>query len=105
MLSWLLLTVVVAFFALIIALIMGTLSGSGERQSARELHPRAELMQGNRNAVATHDVDAVHLELALRGYRQDQVDDLIEALFARIDYLEQQVQGAGKTREVSAHTE
>lgn len=46
--------------------------------------------------VGAEDVDAIRFDTALRGYRMDQVDDVIDRLQARIAELEG---GAGRGRD------
>ncbi len=44
--------------------------------------------------LSAEDVAAVHFDTALRGYRMDQVDDVLERLQDRIAALEAQRDGA-----------
>ena len=47
------------------------------------------------------DIEAVGFSLALRGYRCDQVDEVLDALSAEIDRLHQVIAQRGKERVIS----
>ena len=78
MLSWILLILIVAIVCLLGVMLSVHLFGRGEA-----LPPVGEMMDvidNNRRAVRQGDVDAITLEVVHRGYRMDQVDDLIAQL-------------------------
>lgn len=89
MLSWILLILIVAIVCLLGTMLSMQLFGRGEA-----LPPVAETMdviEHNRHAVHRGDTDAITLEVVHRGYRMDQVDDLIAQLAdlrARVDATE-----------------
>jgi DivIVA domain-containing protein len=41
--------------------------------------------------ISTHDIEQLHFDQALRGYRMDQVDEVLDALSVRVNDLESQV--------------
>ena len=51
------------------------------------------------------DVDAVRFSIGLRGYRCDQVDDVLDQLGARIDELENKIHDIESRRVISDTTQ
>jgi len=41
--------------------------------------------------ISTHDIEQLHFDQALRGYRMDQVDEVLDALCVRLNDLESEV--------------
>jgi DivIVA domain-containing protein len=41
--------------------------------------------------LSTHDIEVLHFDQALRGYRMNQVDEVLDALCARVSELESEV--------------
>ena len=81
MLSWLLLILVIAAIAVFGAWVSVSIFGRGE-----VLPPMDEphdVIQANRAAVEGGRIDDIALEVVPRGYRQDQVDALVEQLAAK----------------------
>lgn len=81
MLSWLLLILVIAAIAVFGAWVSASIFGRGE-----VLPPMDEphdVIEANRAAVADGRIDDIALEVVPRGYRQDQVDALVELLAAK----------------------
>ena len=80
MLSWLLLILVIAAIAVFGAWVSASIFGRGE-----VLPPMDEphdVIQANRAAVEGGRIDDIALEVVPRGYRQDQVDELLAAVEA-----------------------
>ncbi|MCW4602456.1 DivIVA domain-containing protein [Janibacter hoylei] len=63
---------------------------------ARRLHPHHGLPEG---AWAADDIDLVRFDTALRGYRMDQVDEVLDRLQQRIAELEMDRPGRGERRD------
>lgn len=78
MLSWIFLILVIALICVLGFLLSARVFGRGE--DLPPLPASAEVIELNRRAVAAGDLDAVTLEVVHRGYRMDQVDDLIAQL-------------------------
>lgn len=81
MLSWLLFLALLAACVVLGTWLWGTIFGRGEVQGPLDA-PR-EVLAGNRRALEEGRIDAIAFDVAGRGYRQDQVDDLLEALKER----------------------
>ena len=78
MLSWIILIIAIAVFCVLCFLLFSQLFGRGE-----QLPPMMEtedVKSANRLAVEEGNIGDVHLEVVHRGYRMDQVDDLLTAL-------------------------
>lgn len=80
MLSWVILILVIAAVALLGAWLSSSIFGRGEALPPMD-EPR-DVMAANRAAVDAGRFGDIALEVVPRGYRQDQVDDLIEHLLS-----------------------
>lgn len=78
MLSWILLILVIAAVAVFGIWVSARLFGRGE--VLPPLDEPADVIAANRAAVAEGRFDDIVLEVVRRGYRQDQVDALVEDL-------------------------
>lgn len=78
MLVWILLIVIVAAIVILGSWIFSRLSGRGEVLPPMD-EPVAVIAE-NRDALARGDLGAIAFDIVPRGYRQDQVDDIIQAL-------------------------
>lgn len=77
--------VLVLLVGLTAAAVMGRIGGSmAEATSSRAF-------VGLPRSPSADDVAELHLDQALRGYRMDQVDEVIDALSARLRELESEV--------------
>ncbi|HHU68412.1 hypothetical protein [Corynebacterium sp.] len=81
MLSWLLLIVLSAAFVVLGVWFWGSVFGRGEL--LEPLDPQ-ETLEANRHAVGSGRIDDVQFELVPRGYRPEQVDDVISHLTWRL---------------------
>lgn len=77
MFSWLLLILLLAAFTVLGIWLWGSVFGRGE--VLPPLDP-AETLEANRRAVGAGRIDDVQFELVPRGYRPEQVDDVIAHL-------------------------
>lgn len=75
MLSWILLIVVLAALVVIGTWAFGRIFGRGE--ILRPADESKTVIAENRAALERGDFSAITFELVPRGYRQDQVDDLL----------------------------
>jgi DivIVA domain-containing protein len=101
--SLLLLLVILAVIAGIAVVAAG--KGEGLAPAEAERSPRGALPAGD---VSRADVDGLRFTLALRGYRMDEVDDVLDRLLdeldhrdARIAELEQRTGTAGATADAT----
>ena len=78
MLSWILLIVALIVLVVLGTWIWGLVFGPGEIMDT--LDEPANVIYNNRSAVRNGRLDKVKFEVVSRGYRQDQVDDLIAQL-------------------------
>lgn len=78
MLSWILLILVIAVVAVFGIWLSASLFGRGE--VLPPMDEPADVIAANRAAVAEGRFEDITLEVVARGYRQDQVDALIEDL-------------------------
>lgn len=81
MLSWLLLIVLLAAFVVLGIWIWGNVFGRGE--VLEPLDPQ-QTIEANRRAVGSGTIDDVRFDLVPRGYRPEQVDDVIAHLQWRV---------------------
>lgn len=88
MFSWLLLLLVLAVFVVLGVWFWGGVFGRGE--VLPPLDPD-ETLAANRRSVDAGDLDSVQFELVHRGYRPEQVDDVIGRLSARLADAEETV--------------
>lgn len=85
MISWLLLIILLAAFTAVGTWFWGSVFGRGELEEP--LDPD-DTRAANRRAVAHGDLDGIQFEIVRRGYRPEQVDEVIEALSARLREVE-----------------
>lgn len=78
MLSWILLILVLAALVAVGTWMWGTVFGRGE--VLPPIGDAAVVREANRQAVADGDLGAVTFELVPRGYRPEQVDEVIAHL-------------------------
>ena len=78
MLSWILLILVIAAVAVFGIWLSASLFGRGE--VLPPMDEPADVIAANRAAVAEGRFEDITLEVVARGYRQDQVDALVEDL-------------------------
>ena len=97
MLSWILLTIIIALVCVIGLMISSRVFGRGE--ALEPLPPSADIIEGNRRAVEAGDLDGITLEVVHRGYRMDQVDALVEQLAAQRGVVQGAAPGAGRRAE------
>lgn len=77
--TWLILVAAVVLVVLTVAAVMGRIDGSlGEPTSTQSYVPLPE------DRLTADDLDALRLDTALRGYRMDQVDDVVGRLAREI---------------------
>ncbi|MBK4140303.1 DivIVA domain-containing protein [Corynebacterium macginleyi] len=88
MLSWIVLIVVLIAFIVIGTWVWGSIFGPGTVMDPPDEPQR--VLENNRVAAAQGRFDDVHFEVVPRGYRQDQVDDLLA-------HLEQELAAARKS--------
>lgn len=86
MLSWLLLILVIAAIAVFGAWVSASVFGRGE--TLPPMDEPHDVIEANRAAVDAGRIDEIALEVVPRGYRQDQVDALIEQLAAKCGMAE-----------------
>lgn len=79
---WLFIIIGLAVFVVAVWYLFSAVFGRGE-----ELDPprHEDIIAHNAAAVAEGRYDDVRFELATRGYRQDQVDDVLRLLTGRVD--------------------
>ena len=85
-----LLLIVVLLIGLTTAVVMGKISGFMAEPTSS--HAFAGVPAGS---LSEDDIKQVHFDQALRGYRMDQVDEVIDALGARLRELETEVASFG----------
>lgn len=88
MLSWLLLIVLLAAFVVLGIWFWGSVFGRGE--VLEPLDPQ-ETIEANRHAVGSGSLDEVQFDLVPRGYRPEQVDDVIAHLSWRLQQSEEKL--------------
>lgn len=91
MIVWLLYIVGLAVAVAVLTLIFGKVFGRGEVMPP--LADNADIKQLNAQALERGDVTAVRFDTVIRGYRQDQVDAVIEQLVAELDRARSASQG------------
>ncbi|MDO4908256.1 MAG: DivIVA domain-containing protein [Corynebacterium sp.] len=75
--SWIFLIIVLIICAVIFVFAFSKIFGRGEEQQPLN---STVVREDNTRAVESGDVDAIRFEVVLRGYRQDQVDAVIDQL-------------------------
>ncbi|ALC05514.1 hypothetical protein CDES_05385 [Corynebacterium deserti GIMN1.010] len=77
--------IVLAALIVIFTWVFAKLFGRGEQTPP--MAPNDEIVEHNRQAVGDGLIDDIMFETVLRGYRQDQVDDVIAHLKWQVDSL------------------
>lgn len=85
-----LLFIVVLLIGLTIAAVMGRIGGSMAEPVSSHAFPGVPT-----GSLSAGDIAALHFDQALRGYRMDQVDAVIDALGARLRELETEAAPGG----------
>ncbi|NLF90665.1 MAG: DivIVA domain-containing protein [Corynebacterium marinum] len=88
MFSWVLLVIVLAAFVVLGVWFWGSVFGRGE--VLPPLDPD-ETRRLNQQAVGARDLDSVQFELVYRGYRPEQVDDVIGRLSEQLKKAEETI--------------
>ncbi|AGN18860.1 hypothetical protein C624_06405 [Corynebacterium glutamicum SCgG1] len=85
---------IIVLIALIVIFtwVFAKLFGRGEQ--TQPLPENNEIVEHNRQAVGEGNVDNIMFDTVIRGYRQDQVDDVIEHLKWQVDSLNAQLEQA-----------
>lgn len=85
---------IIVLIALIVIFtwVFAKLFGRGEQ--TLPLPENNEIVEHNRQAVGEGNVDNIMFDTVIRGYRQDQVDDVIEHLKWQVDSLNAQLEQA-----------
>ncbi|WP_080795594.1 DivIVA domain-containing protein [Corynebacterium pacaense] len=86
MLTWILMIIVLAALVVLFTFFFATVFGRGER--TMPLPSNDEVLEYNRTRLEHGEIDEIMFDTVLRGYRQDQVDDVIEELRHQIDSLQ-----------------
>lgn len=95
-LMWLLLILVLGALTVVGTWAWGRIFGRGEVDAP--IMTGAEVSEHNRAALDRGDLDDVRFDLVIRGYRPDQVDAAMEALWQRIESLEEEVAQHGRDK-------
>lgn len=85
-----LLLIVVLLIGLTAAAVMGRIGGFMAEPTSS--HAFSGVPPGS---LSADDIEQVHFDQGLRGYRMDQVDDVIDAMSARLRELETEVAALG----------
>lgn len=82
---------IIVLIALIVIFtwVFAKLFGRGEQ--TQPLLENNEIVEYNRRAVDEGNIDNIMFDTVIRGYRQDQVDDVIEHLKWQVDSLNAQL--------------
>lgn len=86
MFAWIIMLAIAVCVALALLWTFGTVFGRGETAAA--VPESRAAMAVNDTAITEGRFGDIGFELALRGYRQDQVDRVIDQLRAKIEQLE-----------------
>lgn len=100
MLTWIVMIVVLAALIVLFTWLFAKLFGRGE--TAMPLPDNDEIIEHNRRVVGQGDIDDIVFETVLRGYRQDQVDDVVAHLNWKIDALTTRLGKLGDTESKTA---
>ncbi|WPF66966.1 MULTISPECIES: DivIVA domain-containing protein [unclassified Corynebacterium] len=87
-LMWILLILVLGALTVVGTWAWGRIFGRGEVDAP--VLDQARVREHNQEALDRGDLDDVRFDLVIRGYRPDQVDAVVEALWQRIKALEEQ---------------
>ena len=95
MLTWIVMIVVLAALVVLFTWLFAKMFGRGEK--AMPLPDNEEIIEHNRRVVGGGDIDDIVFETVLRGYRQDQVDDVIAHLNWKVNTLAARLGRLGDT--------
>ncbi|MBC3186149.1 DivIVA domain-containing protein [Corynebacterium sp. zg-331] len=84
---WMLLIVVLCALTVVSTWAWGRIFGRGEVEAP--VVNTSSVREHNRAALSRGELDDVRFDLVIRGYRPDQVDEVIETLWQRIEALEE----------------
>ncbi|RNE48464.1 DivIVA domain-containing protein [Corynebacterium alimapuense] len=90
MLTWILLIVVLAAFVVLGTWFWGRVFGRAE--VLPPIEDQQKLIENNRESIATGDLDSVRFEVVPRGYRPEQVDDVIAHLSWQIEQAHMRIE-------------
>jgi len=83
------LLIVVLLIGLTAAVVMGRIGGfMAEPTSSQAFSGVSDVLGDPVGSLSAADVGQLHFDQALRGYRMDQVDEVVDALIARVRELE-----------------
>lgn len=85
------LLIVIVLVGLTAAAVMGRIGGFMAEPTASQAFPGLSGVSG----VSADDIKQLRFDRALRGYRMDQVDEVVDLLGARVRELENEVASAG----------
>ena len=89
MLSWIVLIVLMGLFGVVFFAIFASAFGRGEQ--VPPMDNTVNVNAANLAAIKDNNLDEIKFATVLRGYRQDQVDVVIDALLTEIAQLRKQV--------------
>ena len=90
------LLIVVLLIGLTAAVVMGRIGGFMAEPTSSQSFPGVSGVLGDPvGSLSAGDVGQLHFDQALRGYRMDQVDEVVDALIARVRELESGSASAG----------
>ena len=93
------LLIVVLLIGLTAAVVMGRIGGFMAEPTSSQSFPGVSAVLGVLGdpvgSLSAGDVGQLHFDQALRGYRMDQVDEVVDALVARVRELESGSASAG----------
>lgn len=90
MLIWIVMIVVLAVLVALFSWLFAKMFGRGGE--AMPMPDNDEVIEHNRGVVGRGDINDIMFETVLRGYRQDQVDDVIAHLKWQVDSLNARVE-------------
>ena len=89
MLSWIVLIVLMGLFGVVFFAIFASVFGRGEQ--VPPMDNTVNVNAAHLAAIKDNNLDEIKFATVLRGYRQDQVDVVIDALLTEIAQLRKQV--------------
>ena len=90
------LLIVVLLIGLTAAVVMGRIGGFMAEPTSSQSFPGVSGVLGDPvGSLSAGNVGQLHFDQALRGYRMDQVDEVVDALIARVRELESGSASAG----------
>ena len=93
---WILFTLVAVLVVIVLAAVLTGRLSPDPMARAVGTTPHHGLPDGDWRAA---DIDVVRFDTALRGYRMDQVDDVLDRLQQRVAELEDRAGGSGEQRD------